>query len=132
MNVRFLIEAEQDVDEAFAWYEEQVIGLGYDFLDELDQAVRLICSYPDGFMRIDADLKHCYMKRFPFSIVYGYYPFDDEKVVSLLGQVRCRISDGLLAQFLHALKVEFVHNSNRIGFNRADADTELTGHFVIG
>ncbi|NCD33979.1 MAG: type II toxin-antitoxin system RelE/ParE family toxin [Spartobacteria bacterium] len=71
MNVRFLIEAQQDVDTAFIWYEEQVIGLGYDFLDELDQAVRLICCYPGGFMSIDADLKRCYMKRFPFSIVYG-------------------------------------------------------------
>ena len=42
MKVRFLTLARQELDDAVAWYNEQVAGLGYDFLDELDRAVRRI------------------------------------------------------------------------------------------
>ncbi len=31
---------------SFTWYEEQAVGLGYEFLDELDQSLRLIASFP--------------------------------------------------------------------------------------
>jgi plasmid stabilization system protein ParE len=71
MNVRFLVEAQRDVDQAFAWYEDQVVGLGYDFLDELDASIRLILSYPAGFAVVEKDIRRCLLKRFPFSVVYG-------------------------------------------------------------
>ena len=34
MNIRFLKLAEQEVDDAVRWYEEQAEGLSRDFLDE--------------------------------------------------------------------------------------------------
>jgi hypothetical protein len=37
VNVRFLSLTEQEVDEAVAWFDEQVEGKGTDFLDELDR-----------------------------------------------------------------------------------------------
>lgn len=40
MKVRFLTLAQQELDDAVAWYNEQAAGLGYDFLDEVDRAVR--------------------------------------------------------------------------------------------
>ncbi|MGI9067174.1 MAG: hypothetical protein ACR2HX_12335 [Pyrinomonadaceae bacterium] len=46
MNIRFLILADQEVDDAVAWHDEQTEGLGRDFLDELDRVVRLIKTYP--------------------------------------------------------------------------------------
>ena len=40
MKVRFLTLAQQELDDAVAWYNEQAAGLGYDFLDEVDRVVR--------------------------------------------------------------------------------------------
>ena len=43
--IRFLSLANQEVDDAVRWYEEQAAGLAREFLDELDRGVRLIRSY---------------------------------------------------------------------------------------
>ncbi len=41
MKISLLPLAQTELDEAFSWYEEQAIGLGYEFLDEFDQSIRL-------------------------------------------------------------------------------------------
>ena len=71
MSIRFLREAEKEVDEAFLWYEQQVVGLGYAFLSALDEGVELIRRFPLGFEVARGDLRKCSLKRFPFQIVYG-------------------------------------------------------------
>jgi len=48
MNIRFLNLADYEVDDAVVWYNEQVDGLGREFLDELDRSVRLVKSFPEG------------------------------------------------------------------------------------
>ena len=42
--VRRLPLAEQDALEAAIWYEEQRVGLGEEFLDELDRAARALAD----------------------------------------------------------------------------------------
>ena len=42
MRVRFLTPAQRELHDAVAWYDEQAPGLGLEFLDELDRAVRLL------------------------------------------------------------------------------------------
>jgi hypothetical protein len=37
MRIRFLSLADQEVDDAVRWYDEQAEGLSQDFLDELDR-----------------------------------------------------------------------------------------------
>lgn len=71
MNVRFLSLARAEMDEAFAWYEEQAVGLGYEFLDALDQGVRLIASFPDSHQYAGKDLRRCLLNRFPYALYYG-------------------------------------------------------------
>ncbi len=78
MRISLLPLAQKELDEAFSWYEEQAIGLGYDFLDEFDQAVRLIASFEECFEQIDDDVRRCLINRFPFAIIYG---IDGEKIV---------------------------------------------------
>jgi len=46
MNVRFLALADQEVDEAVAWYDQQGEDISRGFLDDLDSAVRLAKTYP--------------------------------------------------------------------------------------
>lgn len=41
MNARFLSDAEDEMNEAAAFYESQVVGLGEKFLDEVNECETL-------------------------------------------------------------------------------------------
>ena len=71
MNVRFLTLAQQEIDEAVVWFNEQDDGKGVDFLDELDRVVRLVKSYPFASTKIERDIRRCLFARFPYSLIYG-------------------------------------------------------------
>ena len=71
MNVAFLPLAQAELDDAFSWYEEQAVGLGFEFLDELDQALRLIVSFPELQPLVDNKVRRCLVNRFPYGIFFG-------------------------------------------------------------
>ena len=71
MKVSLLPLAQKELDEAYAWYEEQVVGLGNSFLDEFDLSVKRIVSFPELYEQIDDNLRRCLMNRFPYGIIYG-------------------------------------------------------------
>jgi len=78
MNIRFLSLADQEVDEAVAWYDEQTESGGRDFLDELDRVVRLVRSYPLAAIEIESEIRRFLFPRFPYSLIYG---IDQETVI---------------------------------------------------
>jgi plasmid stabilization system protein ParE len=59
MKVRFLTLAQRELDDAVAWYNEQAAGLGYDFLDEVDRAVRRTVAFPMSCPEIEPGLRRC-------------------------------------------------------------------------
>ncbi len=71
MKISLLPLAQLELDEAFAWYEKQVVGLGYEFLDEFDQTVRLIVSFPKMAEKIEVDARRRLLNRFPYGVIYG-------------------------------------------------------------
>lgn len=71
MNVRFLTLAQQEVDEAVAWFEERAEGKSVDFLDELDRNVRLVKTYPFAAPQIDREIRRRLFARFSYSLIYG-------------------------------------------------------------
>lgn len=71
MRIRFLALARQELDDAFDWYQRQSAGLGYEFLDEVDRAVRRIKSYPDSCVEMAPGLRRALVNRFPYGLVYG-------------------------------------------------------------
>lgn len=78
MKISLLPLAQTELDEAFLWYEEQAVGLGYEFLDEFDQSVRLIVSFPELFEEMEEGVRRCLINRFPYGIIYG---IDVDKIV---------------------------------------------------
>lgn len=82
MNLFYTSRAKEDIDLAFAWYERQRRGLGFDFLDCMESSVNLIIETPDlyKFIVLDKHLKFqvCIIRRFPFSI---FYTVEDEKII---------------------------------------------------
>ncbi len=71
MRIRFLSTARQELDDAFAWYERQSAGLGYEFLDELDRTVHRIKAYPDSCAELTPGLRRALLSRFPYGLIYG-------------------------------------------------------------
>ncbi len=71
MKVRFLAPARQELDDAVIWYNEQANGLGQEFLDELDRAIRRSVAYPLSCPEIEPGLRRCLLARFPYGLVYG-------------------------------------------------------------
>ncbi len=71
MKVAFLPLAQSELDDAFAWYEDQAVGLGYEFLDELDKSLRLIASFPKLQPLVGKQVRRCLINRFPYGIFFG-------------------------------------------------------------
>jgi hypothetical protein len=78
LKVSLLPPAQQALDEAFAWDESQVAGLGYGFLDEFNRAVRLVTTFPELYQQINPGIRRCLLNRFPYGLVYGV---DDGMIV---------------------------------------------------
>jgi plasmid stabilization system protein ParE len=48
-NYNLSQEAENDMLEAYTWYEQQRVGLGEEFLESLDKACQSIIQNPAGY-----------------------------------------------------------------------------------
>lgn len=80
MKIRFLSYAQHELDDAVEWYNEQLNGLGQQFLDEIDRAIRLINAFPDSSEAMGDGLRRCIVNRFPYCIIYGI----DKQVVIII------------------------------------------------
>ena len=70
MSHRVLLrrEAQDDLNDAAAWYEEQRRGLGGEFLDQSLEALGRIGANPLAFPAVYQELRRSLMQRFPFAI----------------------------------------------------------------
>lgn len=82
MKLRFLDVAQTEQAEAAAYYESQRIGLGLEFVQELDRTAGRILEFPNAWSASSRNTRACQMKRFPYSMIYRIY--DEEIVVVAL------------------------------------------------
>jgi hypothetical protein len=78
MKIHFLLSAQEELDDAFAWYEKQSQGLGFEFLDEVDRAVHRIKIYSESCAILIEGLRRVQLNRFPYGLIYG---LDDDLLV---------------------------------------------------
>ena len=78
-TVRFLRPAELEMLDAARYYELQAPGLGDDFLDKIDAAVRDIGTNPSRWPIIQSDIRRRLIHRFPYALLYRVDP--DEVVI---------------------------------------------------
>lgn len=64
-------EADEELEAAALWYQEQQSGLGDDFLDEFEYTLRRIVAEPERWRKIDYGSRKLNFRRFPYSIVYS-------------------------------------------------------------
>ena len=70
MNIRYTDRAKDDLELTFVWYERQRRGLGFEFLDCVESAIKMIMESPEIYRMYYAEFKGCVIRRFPFSIFY--------------------------------------------------------------
>ncbi|MBO6524988.1 MAG: type II toxin-antitoxin system RelE/ParE family toxin [Balneolaceae bacterium] len=71
MTLKFHSEAKIEFFETAEYYEEQVVGLGDDFIDEVEKVLDVIEQYPMLGTKITADERRFLVSRFPYGIIYS-------------------------------------------------------------
>ena len=80
LQLRVRPEAEQDIEEAATWYEQQRLGLGQEFLDEVLRAFEKISARPALYPAVHRETRRTLTRRFPFGV---YYRVQRELVVDV-------------------------------------------------
>ena len=65
-------EAELDITEAYAWYENRRPGLGEEFLGSVDAAIEAILRMPEMHVVVHENYRRGLVRRFPYAIFYEY------------------------------------------------------------
>jgi len=65
-------EAQQDVGEAYSWYEDHRPGLGEEFLGCVDASIQAICRMPELYAKTHEEYRRALVRRFPYAIFYEY------------------------------------------------------------
>jgi plasmid stabilization system protein ParE len=63
-------EAEQDIAEAYAWYEGRRTGLGEEFLGCVDACIEAIRRTPEVCATVFEHYRRGLVRRFPYAIFY--------------------------------------------------------------
>ncbi len=78
MKVLYTDRAKNDLELAFVWYERKRRGLGLDFLDCMEIAIKLIIENPEIYRVHYLNFRGCVIRRFPFSV---FYTIEENKIV---------------------------------------------------
>ena len=73
-------EAETEVQEAFAWYEQQSVGLGHEFLRAADTCVSSIQRNPLAYPTAHGQTRRALLRKFPYAL---FYLIDGDRIVVL-------------------------------------------------
>ncbi len=63
-------EAEEDLRQAYTWYEEQQPGLGEQFLLAVERALASIQQHPLGYTELYRHVRRALTRRFPFAVFF--------------------------------------------------------------
>ena len=68
MTILLRPAAASDVEQAFRWYEERRIGLGNEFLAEVQNALENLAAHPDRYPVVYRDTRRALLHRFPYGV----------------------------------------------------------------
>jgi toxin ParE1/3/4 len=74
MRITWHPEAEDELIKAAKFYNQRVAGLGVDFLDAVDSAVRHITRDPKLFPLLKSGIQRCRVTRFPYCLYFRCLP----------------------------------------------------------
>ena len=63
-------DVNNEIKASYEWYQNQVEGLGDDFLAELESAYEAIEELPNTWPNFSTNCRRYLLSRFPFSVIY--------------------------------------------------------------
>jgi len=63
-------KAEAELSDAFGWYEDQVPGLGADYLNAVEASLYAIKRNPEIYPVVHGTIRRCLIRRFPYALFY--------------------------------------------------------------
>lgn len=87
-------EAENDIRDAFDWYEARSPGLGLEFVRCIDASFDIILESPVIYQHVYKNIRRALPQRFPYGI---FYIIEDEKIV-VLAVLHAKRNPNLLKQ----------------------------------
>ena len=79
MKISFLEQAQLELDDAIEYYNDQLTGLGDQFLQEVLETLNRIGTFPDAWHPLSENTRRCQTKRFPYGVIYSIQ--DNEIIV---------------------------------------------------
>lgn len=70
VRVRLTPAAEEDLSEAYAWYENAQRGLGERFLEAIMEQIQTIADWPQSAPVVHRDVRRALVRRFPYGVFY--------------------------------------------------------------
>lgn len=74
LRIVFRRAAQSELEDAAVWYDEQRVGLGEEFIIEIEQAVANAAAAPKRYPIVFGDVRRTVARRFPFSVYFRVRP----------------------------------------------------------
>lgn len=68
--MKFHPQVSEDIQASYQWYQKQALGLGDDFIRELESAYAVISDMPQTWPFFQKDFKRYILSKFPYSVIY--------------------------------------------------------------
>jgi plasmid stabilization system protein ParE len=78
--------AEDDVEAAYRWYEEQSPGLGAEFLRSVEAALASVERNPEAYQLVYKQARRALLRRFPYALFYVASP----ELIEVIGCIHTR------------------------------------------
>lgn len=70
LRVAFRRAANTEFEQATVWYDEQRLGLGEEFVHEIEQAIAIAAAAPERYPIVFGDVRRTVARRFPYSVYF--------------------------------------------------------------
>ncbi len=72
MNYKLQVQKEAilEMQDAFNWYELQKAGLGYSFVEELEECYQKICEHPEYYGMLNESFRRIKVNGFPYLVIF--------------------------------------------------------------
>lgn len=80
LAISFHRAANNEFIEASTWYEEKRVGLGAEFIAEVERCLTLIADYPTRYAVVYKEVRRIAVNKFPYSL---YFRVEAKRIVVL-------------------------------------------------
>ena len=83
-RVSFHPKASAELNESALYFDRQSAGLGDEFMDELEDAIRMVAQFPDTWPCVRNDIRRIIVPRFQYNIFYRLRPDTTVEILAVM------------------------------------------------